>query len=120
MKHLILASIFCLTCTLYAQTPVVPQIIHPPYITPSNIGVWPVVQGIQNSHKTHELLAPREVLRARALNLMKGFEAPGGVCSVPLLEAHADANDPGIATTLRDHSVPIPQAHLPAPPCKKE
>jgi hypothetical protein len=118
MKHVILASIFCLTCTLYAQeqTPVVPQIIQPS----PNIGVWSVMQGIQNSHKTHELLAPREVLKTRALNLMKGFEAPGGVCSVPLLEARADANDPGIATTLRDNSVAIPQAHVPAPPCKKD
>ena len=118
MKHLILASIFCLTCTVYAQeqTPVVPQIIP----LPSNVGVWHVVQGIQNSHKTHELLVPREIQKARALNLMKGFEAPGGVCSVPLLEAHADANDPGIATTPRDNSVSIPQAHVPAPPCKKQ
>jgi len=107
MKHLILASIFCLAfaITLSAQAPikVVPQIIP----LPPNIGVWSVVQGM----KTPVLLAPRELKVRRS-------GAPGGVCSVPLLEAHASANDPGIAATPRDNSVPIPQARVPAPPCK--
>lgn len=118
MKKLILASIFCLAfaMALRAQTP---QIIHPPYIAPGNVGVWSVVQGIQNSHKQHELLAPRDLLKAKALNLMRGFDtSETGVCSVPLTDARTDANDPGIAATPRDHSVAIRQAHLPAPPCK--
>jgi hypothetical protein len=118
MKLLILASIFCLTfaITLSAQAPikVVPQIIP----LPANIGVWSVVQGIQNSHK-HELLVPRE-LKGRVPNLMKFDASQSGVCSVPLLEANANANDPGIAVTPRDNSVPIPQARVPAPPCKKQ
>jgi hypothetical protein len=74
MKHLILASIFCLAfaITLSAQAPikVVPQIIP----LPPNIGVWSVVRGI----KTPVLLAPRELKVRRS-------DAPGGVCSVPLL-----------------------------------
>jgi len=116
MKYLIPASIFCLTLRAQEQTPVVPQLIHPPYITPANIGVWHVVQGIQNSHKQHELLAPRGL---KVLSLMKSFDAyQTGVCSVPLTEARTDANDPGIVRTPRDHSVAIRQAHVPAPPCK--
>ncbi len=109
MKKLILASIFCLlfAMVLRAQTPVVPQLANPP----SNIGVWHVVQGIQNSHRHHELLVPR---------LLKPMlqQNQNGVCSVPLLEAHADANDPGIVAAPRDNSVPIRRAHLPAPPCR--
>ena len=121
MKTLILASIFCLVCALslraQERTPVVPQPVNPP----SNIGVWHVVQGIQNSHKKHELLVPRELKTVKGLNLMKDFDAAAsGVCSVPLTEAHTDANDPGIVATPRDNSVPIRQAHVPAPPCKKE
>ena len=111
MKHLIFGSIFCVT--LCAQAP---QLIQPS----PNIGVWSVVQGIQNSHKQHELLVPRELKIAKGINLMKNPNEFQSVCSVPLLEAHADAKDPGIATTPRDHSVAIRQAHLPAPPCKKE
>jgi hypothetical protein len=118
MKHLILASIFCVTfaVTLPAQAPtkVVPQIIP----LPPNIGVWSVVQGIQNSHK-HELLVPRE-LKGRVPNLMKFDASQSTVCSVPLLEVNANANDPGIAVTPRDNSVPFPHARVPAPPCKKE
>jgi len=115
MKYLILASIFCLTLCAQELTPV-PQLVSPP----SNIGVWSVMQGIQKSHKQHELLVPRELKIAKGLNLLKDPNAFQSVCSVPLLEAHTDANDPGIATTPRDHSVAIRQAHLPAPPCKKE
>jgi hypothetical protein len=41
------------------------------------------------------------------------------VCSVPLLDAHVDAADPGIGIKLESSSVAIPQAKLPAPPCPK-
>jgi hypothetical protein len=111
MKHLVLASIFCLTLSAQA-----PQLIQPS----PNIGVWSVVQGIQNSHQQHELLVPRELKIAKGINLMKDPNEFQSVCSVPLLEAHVDASDPGIATTPRDNSVPIRQAHVPAPPCKKQ
>lgn len=123
MKTLSLASILCLVCTwsvrAQEQTPVVPQVIHPPYISPQNVGVWPVIQGIQNSHGQHVLLVPRQLKMARSL--LKGLDAADtGVCSVPLTQARTDANDPGIATAPMDHSVAIRQAHLPAPPCKRE
>jgi hypothetical protein len=106
MKHLILASIFCVTLCAQAPTKVVPQIIP----LPPNIGVWSVVQGVP----AHQLLVTRE-LKGKVPNLV-----PSAVCSVPLLEAHANANDPGIAMTPRDNSVAIPQARIPAPACKKE
>jgi hypothetical protein len=66
-------------------------------------------------------LDPRAVkldLTRKALTIM-GSPSTGGVCSVPLIEAHADTFDPGIATKPSDLAVPIPQARVPAPPCKK-
>jgi hypothetical protein len=106
MKHLILASIFCVTLCAQAPTKIVPQIIP----LPPNIGVWSVVQGLP----AHQLLVPLE-LKGRVPTL-----TPSAVCSVPLLDAHASVNDPGIAMTPRDNAVPIPQARVPAPPCKKQ
>ncbi len=41
-----------------------------------------------------------------------------GVCSVPLLEAHANTFDPGIAVPPGGSPVPIRRAHVPAPPCR--
>jgi hypothetical protein len=109
MKHVVFVSVFCLT--LRAQAPQIIQL-------PPNVGVWQVVQGIQKSHQQREWLVPREVKIARGINLIPN--SMQSVCSVPLLEAQADANDPGIATIPRSNSVPIPQARVPAPPCKKE
>jgi hypothetical protein len=43
-----------------------------------------------------------------------------GVCSVPLLEAHVDAVDSGIAVMPGNTAVAIPQAHVPAPACPKK
>jgi len=111
MKLLILGSVFCLTLSAQA-----PQVIA----LPPNVGVWSVVQGIQKSHQHQEALIPRELKVAKGMHLIQDPNAFSGVCSVLLLEAHADASDPGMATNPRDHSVPIPQAHVPAPPCKKE
>jgi hypothetical protein len=111
MKHLILVSILGLTIRAQAPTKVVPQIIP----LPPNIGVWSVVQGIP----APELLVPREPKQPGSLELT--FQVnQNRVCSVPLLEAHARANDPGITVTPRDNAVPIPQARVPAPACKKE
>jgi hypothetical protein len=67
------------------------------------------------------ILDPRAMkldLTRKALTIM-GSPSTGGVCSVPLIEAHADAVDPGIATVPADSAVPIPLARVPAPPCKK-
>ena len=51
---------------------------------------------------------------------LKGTPTTTGVCSVPLLEAHVDAVDPGIAVMPSNTTVAIPQAHVPAPPCSKK
>ena len=132
MKNPILASIFCLAFAfaLRAQQPppAVPKLTNP-FLSPgSNVGVWPVLKGRQDSQK-HVLLVPQgqklwpglENLHAGEIKLSGIYEATvTGVCSVPLLEANAaPANDPGIATTPSDRSVPIRQAQVPAPSCKK-
>lgn len=111
MKKLILASIFCLAfaATLRAQEPV----------QPPNVGVWHVVQNLQNS-RPHALFAHISPLAPKVIapKIIEMTAAPG-LCSVPLLEAHAGANDPGIAANPKNHAVPMPQAKLPAPPCPK-
>jgi hypothetical protein len=132
MKKLIPASILGLmfAFALRAQQPLpaVPKLTNPFLSPPANIGVWSVMKGRQDSQK-HELLVPQarklvagiQNFRAGEITLAGTFEKTDtGVCSVPLLEANAaPANDPGIAATLSDHSVPIRQAHVPAPSCKK-
>jgi hypothetical protein len=120
MKKLIPASILCLmfVFSLRAQQPPpdVPKLTNPFVTPPVNIGVWSVVKGSEDSQK-HELL----VRRAQELLLAGTFKAKDtGVCSVPLLEANVPpANDPGIATKISDNSIPMRQAHVPAPSCKK-
>lgn len=133
MKKLSLVPILCLVCALslraqeqiHERAQPVPKFTGLPEVVP-NIGVWPVVKGIQDSHK-HQLVMPPQP------KLVKGFEAfpageitlagtfaetESGVCSVPLIEARVDVYDPGIATTPRDNSVPIREGHVPAPSCK--
>jgi hypothetical protein len=119
MKRLILASILCLSpAMLSAQEKprlVDPAVMFPPLV-PSPLlmspNLWGVMQNQQAKQK-HQLVQPR-------VYLMKGFDASAtGVCSVPLLAAHAEAADPGIVATPGDSAVPIRQAHVPAPPCKK-
>lgn len=129
MKKLIPASILGLMSafTLRAQPPLpaVPNLTNPFPTPPANIGVWPIVKDRQDSQKRELLLQRAERLlqnyRAREITLAGTLEKTDtGVCSVPLLEANmASANDPGIATTLSDRSVPIRQARVPAPSCKK-
>jgi hypothetical protein len=119
MKNPILASIFCLAFVfaLHAQEkqPAAPKLTSPFLSPPPNIGVWPALKG-----KQHPLLVPPNAF-TQPLKLTGKFPAAAdtGLCSVPLLEAHVDAADPGITITLHDHSVPIPQARVPAPSCKE-
>lgn len=46
--------------------------------------------------------------------------AQSEVCSVPLLEARAEAADPSMVFTPRSTAVAIPQARVPAPACPKK
>ena len=130
MKKPILASIFCLAFAfaLHAQEkqPAAPELKNPFVSPPPNIGVWPVLKGMQHLPKPGFFLPPKTNYFsadafAQPLKLAGTFPAAveTGVCSVPLLEAHADAVDPGIAMTPNDRSVPIRRAHVPAPSCKK-
>ena len=135
MKKPILASIFCLAFTfaLRAQqnAPVAPKLTNPFLSPPYSVGVWHVLKGKQDplferpANKYFGVPPAKNYFGAGAfaqpLKLAGKFPAAAdtGVCSVPLLEAHADAADPGIAIALQDRSVPIPQAHVPAPSCKK-
>jgi hypothetical protein len=119
MKRLILASILCLSpAMLSAQEK--PRLVDPSVMFPQLIpiptlespNIWEAMKNQQAKQK-HALVAPR-------VYLMKGFEASAtGICSVPLLAAHADVSDAGIVATPGDSAVPIRQAHVPAPPCKK-
>src|ERR1700722_13842022 len=106
MKHLVVASIFCLMLRAQEQTPV-PQLVAPS----PNIGVWHAVQQ-QELLVPHELKLPSSLVLTFPLN-------QSTVCSVPLLEAHTNVSDPGITTAPRDNSVAIRQAHVPAPSCQK-
>jgi hypothetical protein len=118
MKRLILASILCLSpAMLSAQekprlvdsSVMFPPLVPSPMLTSPNL--W--VTHDQKAIRKHQLVQPR-------VYLMKGFDAPAmGVCSVPLLAARAEAVDPGIVATPGDFAVPIRQARVPAPPCKK-
>jgi hypothetical protein len=115
MKRLILALVFCLACVVALSAQEKPQyqlippekllVFPPPSASPSVSGI---VQGLD--------------LRGRvpaSLNLTMKVN-PGAVCSVPLLEAHVDAVDPGIVLTPTNKSAPVPQAHVPAPACEKK
>ena len=112
MKKLILASIFCLAFALSLRAQEAQQVVPQLVVPPPNIGVWQSVQGLERL-KMHVPLLPRVVMPSGVV-LMKA-----SVCSVPLLEAHTNANDPGIAMEPKTHSVAIPHANVPAPPCPK-
>jgi hypothetical protein len=120
MKRLILASILCLSpAMLSAQEKprlVDPSVMFPPLVPSPMLtspNLWGVIQN-QQANQKHALVQPRHAY------LVKGFgEYLPGVCSVPLLEAHVDVADPGIAVTPGGSAVPIRKAHVPAPPCKR-
>jgi hypothetical protein len=112
MKRLILASVICLA-PAYAQDKA------PQLIPPEKLFEFPLVHPNAQSTKTFDLQGslPKSFPSSLELNFKVNQT---GVCSVPLLEAHVDAVDPGIAFTPSNTAVAIPQAHLPAPPCPKK
>ena len=106
MKRLILASVICLVPS-YAQDKA------PQLIPPEKLFEYPLVHPNTPAIQTFDLqgsLPKRVTLRSSS----------PGVCSVPLLEAHVDAVDPGIAVMPSNTAVAIPQARVPAPPCSKK
>jgi hypothetical protein len=113
MKRVILASIFCLAFAVvsHAQDKPQLQLIPPQKLleAPSQLG--------QDFGKNFERLAQVQTLLVE----LKGLAlTQSGLCSVPLLEAHVDATDQGIAVAAGNAAVPIPQAHVPAPSCQKK
>ena len=108
MKRLILASIFCVACALPAFAQDKLQLIPP-----EKLFEFP-------SLLKPDAARPRHTLDLRNRAAMPPSSAQSGVCSVPLLEAHVDAVDPGIAVKPGNTAVPIPQAHVPAPACEKK
>ena len=114
MKRLILASIFCLPFAvgLYAQDK--PQL---QLISPEKLLEFPKLVDPSSGKPVHSLDLWKQ---PRVLELKGVAPAQSGICSVPLLEAHADAIDPGIAFTPGNTAVPIPQARVPAPACQKK
>jgi hypothetical protein len=107
MKRLILASAICLA-PAYAQDKA------PQLIPPEKLFEFPQVHPKTPSTQTFTFQGTVPPRRATL-----GANSTG-VCSVPLLEAHVDAVDPGIAFTPSNTAVPIPQAHVPAPACLKK
>jgi hypothetical protein len=104
MKRLILASILCLP--LFAQEKPQIELIPPEKLLEIPKLVPPAV--VKNTQTGTVVLT------------LKGTPPQVGICSVPLLEAHVDAADPGIAYKPGNTTVPIPQARVPAPPCPRK
>jgi hypothetical protein len=119
MKRLILSSIFCLAFAgvSNAQEKHQPQIIVPPEKLFEFPKVAPNAPG-KGLDWWKELR--KQDAQARVIELKGLTPAQGGVCSVPLLEAHAETVDPGMAFTPQSTAVPIPQARVPAPACQKK
>lgn len=118
MKRLILASIICLGFVVpsHAQDKA-PQLI-PPQKLFEFPQVHPNMPGVQ-SLDLQGNLPKRAAMPASSPELNFKLNSTG-ICSVPLLEAHVDAVDPGIAVMPSNTAVAIPQAHVPAPPCPKK
>jgi hypothetical protein len=122
VMRLIIASILC--ASILCLTPVVlsaqekPRLVDPKVMFPQLIplptmaspNIWDVMKNQQAKQK-HALVPPASLVRNFSVNEV--------VCSVPLLAARADMVDPGIVVTPGDSAVPIRQARVPAPPCKK-
>ena len=117
MKRLILASIFCVACALPAFAQDKLQLIPP-----EKLFEFPSLLKPDAARPRHTLdLRNRAAMPPSSLELTFTINpAQSGVCSVPLLEAHVDAVDPGIAVKPGNTAVPIPQAHVPAPACEKK
>jgi len=118
MKRWILTSIFCLALALGARAQEKPQF---QLIPPEKLLEFPKVTP-DAGKPVHSLdLGRQSQMPPSSIELtFTLIPRQGGVCSVPLLEAHADAVDPGISFKPGDGAVPIPQARVPAPPCPKK
>ena len=113
MKRLILASAIFLV-------PAFAQDKAPQLIPPEKLFEFPLVHPTTPGTQTFEFQG-RLPKSAFPSSLELNFKVnQTGVCSVPLLEAHVDAVDPGIAFMPGNTAVAIPQAHVPAPACPKK
>jgi hypothetical protein len=119
MKRLILCSISCLALAMgaFAQDKPPLQLIPPQKLlefpNPLNPSSGKPAYGSD--------LWKKQNMPPSSMELTLTVNPPqSGVCSVPLLEAHAEVTDPGIAFTPRSTAVAIPQAHVPAPACAKK
>jgi hypothetical protein len=114
MKRLILASIFCLAFAGISHAQDKPQL---QLISPEKLLEFPKLVDPSSGKPAHSLDLGKQ---PRVLELKGVAPAQTGICSVPLLEAHAGATDPGIAFTAGNTVVPMPQARVPAPACEKK
>lgn len=118
MKRLILASIFCLAFAGSSHAQDKPQL---QLISPEKLMEFPKLVNPGSGKPAHSLDLRKQVpAQSRVLELKGVTPAQSGICSVPLLETHADAIDPGMVFTPGNTAVPIPQAHVPAPACEKK
>jgi hypothetical protein len=114
MKRLILSSIFCLAFALTAHAQDKPQLIPPEKLFefPKPNNMW--------GKDFWKDMPKQDPMRAHVIELKGLTPAPTGICSVPLLEAHVQPVDPGMAFSPQSTAVPIPQARVPAPACQKK
>jgi hypothetical protein len=123
MKRLIFASSFCLAFAVASHAQEKSRLQITPSVNllefPSK-AVSPSVSGIVRGLDLRKDLSKTVQAPSREIELKGVTPAQGGVCSVPLLEAHAGATDPGIVFLPGHTAVPIPQALVPAPTCEKK
>jgi hypothetical protein len=116
MKVLILASTFCLLVQAQEKpaqekTPAEFFQVNPQKLV--GTGWW--AKGPQTN-----VFATPNAMKMVGTHTLAKFRADTGLCSVPLLEAHANKSmDKQMAVTPKDSSVQIPQARVPAPSCEK-
>ena len=115
MKRLVLPSIFCFAFAVGVRAQEKPPIQITP---PEKLLEFPKFTGPDGwtaalvDLRKHNQMPPSSLELTLKVN-------QSGVCSVRLLDAQAQANDPGIAFKPGDTAVPISQAHVPAPACPK-
>lgn len=117
MKRLILASILGPAFAIASWAQEKPPLL-PPQIANPNAWDWNFGSAFERYRDSLQSRPKQET--DKVLELKGVPPVPNGVCSVPLLEAHANSVDPGIAFTPSNTAVPIPQAKVPAPACNKK
>jgi hypothetical protein len=112
MKRLLIASIFCVAAQAQDKAP--SQLVDPVKLLE-----FPTLANPTSAVPAHTLDLTKQVAKLPTSLEFRLNLNPSGVCSVPLLDAHADANDPGLAIEPGGAAAPMPRVNVPAPACAK-